>query len=144
MESKNEIYIKNQMRYYFDALIKIEGFDINNILIDEKPYKIFLVYNISYKSLIHYKPFHIRFGKIDGFIRVYDGSRYSISLGSEKRDSIYNRIKYFISVKSGITYTISHNYAKINVDWYDSLPLQKIITFHNVITLIIIIKLLKT
>ena len=41
MESKNEIYIKNQMRYYFDALIKIEGFDINNILIHEKPYKNF-------------------------------------------------------------------------------------------------------
>ena len=40
-------------------------------------------------------------------------------LKSEKYDSIYNRIRYLISVKSGITCIISHNYAKIKVDSYD-------------------------
>ena len=39
-------------------------------------------------------------------------------------------------VKSGITYVISHNYAKIKVDSYDSLALEKTLTLHNVITLI--------
>ena len=33
--------------------------------------------------------------------------------GSEKFDFIYSRIGYLIGVKSGITYTISHNYAEI-------------------------------
>ena len=36
-----------------------------------------------------------------------------------------------ISVKGGITYVISHNYAKIKVDSYDSLFLGKTITFHK-------------
>ena len=29
-------------------------------------------------------------------------------------------------------YIISHNYAKLNVESYDSLPLEKTLTFHNV------------
>ena len=28
---------------------------------------------------------------------------------------------------------LSHNYAKIKIDSYDSLPLQETLTFHNVI-----------
>ena len=41
-----------------------------------------------------------------------------------------------INVKSSIIYIISHNYAKIKVDSYDSLPLEKTMTFCNVIILI--------
>ena len=77
------------------------------------------------------KPLRIRFDKIDGFIRVYDGSRYLVLFGREKYDFIYNRIRYLIRVKSGIKYVIYCNYAKIKVDSYDSLPLEKTITFHN-------------
>ena len=54
----------------------------------------------------------------------------------KKNDSVYNRIRYLISVKSGITYIISHNYAKIKIDSYDSLPLEIIMTFRDVIILI--------
>ena len=32
--------------------------------------------------------------------------------------------------KSNTTYVFSHNYAKIEVDSYDSLPLEKKLTFH--------------
>ena len=42
------------------------------------------------------KPLCIRFDKIDGFIRVYDRTRYLVLFGSEKYDSIYNRIRYLI------------------------------------------------
>ena len=55
-----------------------------------------------------------------------------VLFGSEKYDSIYNRIKYFIHVKGSVTYIISHNYGKIKTDSYDSLPLEKTITFQNV------------
>ena len=41
-----------------------------------------------------------------------------------------------IEVKSGIKYVISHNYAKIKVDSYYFLPLEKTMTFDNVIILI--------
>ena len=94
-----------------------------------------LVYNISYKYL-NAKSLPIRCDKIDGFIRDYDGTRYLVLFGSEKYDSIYNRIRYLGSVKSGITHIISHSYAKIKVDSYNSLSLEKTIIFHDVIILI--------
>ena len=61
------------------------------------------------------------------------GTRYLVLLGAKKYDFIYNRIRYLIGVKSGMTYINSHNCAKIKVDSYDSLPLEKIMTIHNVI-----------
>ena len=54
----------------------------------------------------------------------------------EKNDSTYIRVIYLMSVKSCISYTISHNYAKIKVDSWGSLPLEKEITFCDVMTLI--------
>ena len=64
--------------------IKIEDFDLNNILIDEKSCENILAYTISYKSLIDSKPLRIKFDKKDGFIRVYDATRYLVLLGNEK------------------------------------------------------------
>ena len=120
MESNDklkEIDIENRTCYCFDDIIKIENVNLGNILIDEKSYKNILVFNISYRSL------RIRFDKIDEFIRGYDETRYLVLIGSEKYYFIYNRIRYLIGVKRGITYVIFHSYAKIKVDSYDSLPL---------------------
>ena len=78
----------------------------------------------------------IRFDKIDGYIKVYDRTRYLVLFGSKKYDYINNRIRYLISVRKGITDLISHNYAKIKVDSYNSVPLEKTMTFHNVVILI--------
>ena len=78
----------------------------------------------------------IRFDKIIGFVRVHDGTRYLALFGSKKYDFIYNRIRYLIGIKSGITYVISHKYAEMKVDSYNYLPLEKAMTFYNVIILI--------
>ena len=43
---------------------------------------------------------------------------------------------YLISLKSGITYGFSHYFVKIKVVSYDSLPIEKILTLHNVIVFI--------
>ena len=51
-------------------------------------------------------------------------------------DKICDKIKYLISKKSGITDSINHNFGKIRIDSYSSLPIEKILTFHNVIILI--------
>ena len=59
MESNNklkEVDIKYRTCYYFDDIIKIEDFDFNNILINEKSYENILDYGISYKTLIGAKP----------------------------------------------------------------------------------------
>ena len=119
---KRNWYRKN---YCFDDIIEFEDFDLDNILIDEKSLKNVLVYNISYKTLIGAKLLRIRFNEIDWFIRVYHGTRYLVLCGAEKYDFTYNRIIYLIGVKSGITFVISHNYGKIKVELYDSLPLEK-------------------
>ena len=49
-----KVYIENCMCFYFDFdnIIKVEDFNFNNILIDEKSYENILVHNISYKTLM--------------------------------------------------------------------------------------------
>ena len=88
-------------------------------MIDGKPYKNSLVYDISYKTLIDAKPLRLRFDKIDGFIRVYDGTKYLVLFGSERFDCIYRRIRYLLGGKWGITYLVFHYYAKIKIDSSD-------------------------
>ena len=118
-------HIKNCTCYYFHDIIKLEDFDFDKILIDEKFHENILICNISYKTLIDPKPLRIRFDKIDGFIKIYDGTRYLTLFGSEKYNAIYYRIRYLVSLKSGLTYILSHYFAKIIADCYDSLPIEK-------------------
>ena len=96
MNNFKEINIKNCSCDCFDDIIKIEYFDLDSILREEKLYQNILVYNILYKSLIAAKPVLIRFDKTDGFIRVYDGTRYLVLFGSEKYDIIYDGIRYLM------------------------------------------------
>ena len=83
--------------------------------------------------MIGAKSLCIRLDKIDGFIGTYDGTRYLVLFGSEKYDVIYNRIRYFISVNSSISYVFSHYYAKTNVDSSGILPIEKRLILHNVL-----------
>ena len=53
-----------------------------------------MIFEILYKTLIVAKPFHIRFNQVDGFIRVYDTSRYLALF-----DAIYNKMRYLASQK---------------------------------------------
>ena len=84
-----------------------------------------MIYDIWYRTLTVAKLVHIKFDKVDEFVRFYDRTRHLVLFSPEKYDTIYNSIRYLISQKSGITYDISYNYAKIKADWYDSLPLEK-------------------
>ena len=90
-------------------------------------------YDILHKTLFGSKLQCIRFDEANVFVRVYDGTR--LLFGPEKGDTIYSRIWYLISQKSDITFSFSHNFAKIKIDSYDSLPLEKILIVSNVIIL---------
>ena len=85
------------------------------------------------QTLIGAKPMCIRFDKIDGFIRIYDGTIYLVLFGPEKYDAIYNRIRYLGIQKSVIICVIFYNYARIKVDSDDSLLPYETLTFHVVI-----------
>ena len=70
------VRIKNCTCYYFDDIIKLEDFDLDNILVDKKAHENILNYDILYKTLIGLKPLRIRLDKIDEIIRIYDGTRH--------------------------------------------------------------------
>ena len=114
----------------------IINMNFRNILFDEKICKNILIYGIScHSTFMGSIPFGIRFDEIDGFIKIYDGIRYLV-LFSYLYDEICNRIKYLTSEKSGIADSIDSNFAKIRIDLYSYLPIEEILTIHNIITLI--------
>ena len=53
MNSDNELKndIKNHTCYRFEDIININDLNFDNILIDEKPYEIILIYNATNKTL---------------------------------------------------------------------------------------------
>ena len=76
MDSKTEfkkIFIKNRTCYYFDDIMKVEDIKVNNILLDKKSYEDTLVYNILCKEFMDAKPLRIRFDKVNGLIKIYNG-----------------------------------------------------------------------
>ena len=114
--------------------------DFSGILLDEKLYKEKdkndLVYGISCKTSAGEKPLRIRYDEIDGFIKIHNGIRYLVLFDCGWLDKICDRIKYLISEKNGITDSFNHYFARIRIYSYNSLPIEKILTFHNVIILI--------
>ena len=60
---------------------------------------------------------HIRFVKIDRFIRVRGGEfKYLVFFDHGLFDKICEKIKNLISEKSGITDSINHNFGKFRID----------------------------
>ena len=99
MESKNElkeIDIKNHACYYFDDIITDRDIYSVDILLDKKIYENIPIYDISYKTSMGPKPSHIRFDKMDVFIRVSGvESRHLVLFDYGLFDKICDKIKYF-------------------------------------------------
>ena len=68
---------------------------------------------MTYKSLTDTKPICIMFDKVERFIWDLDGTNYLVLFGLKKYDAIYDRIRYLMGLKSGITFFFSYNYPKI-------------------------------
>ena len=118
-------------------MIKDVDIYFSDILLDEKLYENISVYDISYKTSRGPKLLRIKIDKIDPFIRVHGGKfRHLVSFDNEWFDKICDKIKYLVSEKIGNTDSINHNFGKIRIDSYNYLPIEKILTFHNVIILI--------
>ena len=94
------------------------------------------IYENSYKALTSAKPLCFRFDKIGGFIRICGGEiRYFVLFDYGWFDNICDGVKYLISEEIDITDIVNHNIGKIRIDSYNYLPIEKILTFHNVIML---------
>ena len=51
-------------------------------------------------------------------------------------NAIYDRISYLEWEKSEYKYIINHDFARIRIDSFNSLPIEKTMSFHNVIIFI--------
>ena len=69
-------------------------------------------------------------------MKIHNKIRYLVLLDYNSCDEICDKIKYLVSEKSGIAGSINHNFARIRIHSYDSLPIEKMLTFHHVITVI--------
>ena len=74
----------------------------------------------------------IKFDKIVGFMKNYNGIRYLVLFGCLWYDNIFDIIKYLIIEKSDGTDSTNHNFARISIDSCNSLPIEKTLNFHNV------------
>ena len=118
-------------------MINSTKINFSNILLDENVYQNISVYNILYKTPAGPKPLRIRFDKIDGFIiGLDDKNKHLILFDCGLFNKICDKIKYLISKKSDVTNRTNHNFGKIRIDSYNLLPIEKILTFYNVIILI--------
>ena len=93
-------------------------------------------YTTAYKTFMGSNPLRIRIDEMESFIKIYDGVRYLLLFGSRLYDAIYNKIGYLISGKIGITDSIIDSFSRTRIDSYSSFPIEKTLTFHNVIILI--------
>ena len=71
-----EINISICTFYYFDDTMRVIVIDFNNILLDKKPNENILVYIILYRKFKDAKSLRIRFHKVNGLIKFYNGIRY--------------------------------------------------------------------
>ena len=109
--------------------------DFSYIFLNEKSYGNTLISDISYGNFVGAKPLRIRCDEIDGFIKIYDETRYLV-LGCMMQFIIGLEVKKSYKWKNGITDSINFNFARIRIDPYNSLLIEKTLTFHNVIILI--------
>ena len=75
--------------------------------------------------MIRTKPLGTMFNKIDGFIRAYNLTKYLILPRPEKYDTVFNKSRYPIALKSSGPYVDCFNYGKIKIDSDDDLTLAK-------------------
>ena len=69
---------------------------------------------------------NIRFDKIDGFIISLDGKiKHLILFDYGLFNKICDKIKNLISINSDNINNINHNFGKIRIDSYNSLPIKK-------------------
>ena len=95
--------------------------------------------NISYILKLQQAQSHCVLGLIKQMDLLYplDGKiKHLILFGYGQFNKICDKLKYLISKKSGITNSTNHNFGKIVIDSYNSLPIKTILTFHNVIIFI--------
>ena len=131
----------NHTFYFFDDIINIKNFDLNNIRIDKKAsYKKILIYYIGYvtiKDLKYIKmnrvnPLYLIFNEVNGYFQKTNGNKYlTLVLINESKEKIKKHKELWIKIRElirSITKNLDDydkNYVKIKFNLDDELPLNK-------------------
>ena len=92
------------------------------------------------------KSLRIRFDKVNGLIKIDNGIRYlalsdsyiEVYYGINSRifNANFDRINYLLSKKGVITDSINHISARARIESHNPLPIEKALTFYDVMILI--------
>ena len=107
-------------------MVQNNDYIINGILLDKKLYENISIYEISQKTPTGPKPLRISLDEIVRFIISLDAKiKHLILFDHELFHKLFDKIKCLISKKRVITNSINHNFGKIRIDSYNSLPIEK-------------------
>ena len=147
MGKVKELNIKNETYYFFNDIIDIRNFKSNLLKIDKKPYKDFDIYYIGYitikksencKNIYSVNPLHLIFYSATGYFEEKNGEKCLILHSTKKYEEVFSGIKSEIeTINGGEKMHFEKNYARIGVNTYDDIPINKKIKFP---TLTIIIR----
>ena len=143
MGKVKEINIKNQTYYFFNNMINIKDFHSNLLKIDKKPYKDIDIYYIGYITIkkfgdcenIHsVNPLYLIIHSATGYFNEKNGENYLILSMTEKYEEVFSRILSKIkTINGGKELLYEKNYAKIEINTYDDLPLNKSLKFPTLV-----------
>ena len=130
-------------------MIDINNFDPILLKIDIKSFKNIGIYNIRYitiKKIVDYEniysinPLYLIIAHAKGYIEEKDANKYLIFDSTDKNkellkkySDVWNGIKDKIKELNSEEYDYEKDYMKIKYNSDDNLPLNKPLTFHNMI-----------
>ena len=144
MGKVKELKIKNQTYHYFNDIIDIKDFQSNLLTIDYEDIDIYYIGFIMIKKFgdcenIHsVNPLYLLIYSATGYFKEKNGEKYLILDSTEKYEEVFSEIKKEIeTINGGKELIYEKNYARIEVNTDDDVPLNKPLKFP---TLAIIIR----
>ena len=126
---------------FFNDIINVKHFDLDNIKIDEKSYKNILIYYIGYvtikKDLKIYSvnPLYLIFGKVNGYFEEINGNK-KIMERKKKYEELWIKIRDLIRSITKNLDDYDEKYMQIKFDYDDNLPLNKTIEI-SIVTIVV-------
>ena len=130
-----DINIKNHTYYFFNDIINIKDFDLNNIRIDEKSYKNVLIFYIGYVTIKKdlkidiVNPLYLIFGKVNGYFKEINENNYLTLIPTDESKEKIKKYEELLSKIGDLFRSITKNsddydekYLKININSDDNLP----------------------
>ena len=124
-----DINIKDRTYYFFNDISNIKNFDPDNIKIDEKSYKKFIIYHIGYVTIKDFKYVKINninhlyliFSKVNGYFEVINKGKYLTLVHTNERNEEIKKYKELISSITKNSDDYDKKYLKINLNSDDEL-----------------------